>query len=176
MNRNRGFAVPIVLVFTLIFLILPLIFWYSFNANSAETVKGTSVKSEENSILVKIVSPSGPWDLQQYLCKDKNECVSSVFSGKRYATISGGKTQGHYVSITSPKSSGDYKFLKVYATAGSGLTAADFNVLDSQVLLGRSIEKVTLKENSFSVEAVLIPLESFANTTGATESIDFIAK
>ncbi|NMB70159.1 hypothetical protein GYA27_03090 [candidate division WWE3 bacterium] len=176
MNRNRGFAVPIVLVFTLVFLILPLIFWYSFNVNSAETVKGTSVKSEENSVLVKIVSPSGPWDLQQYLCKDKNECTASVFSGKRYATISGGKTQGHYLPLTSPKSSGDYKFLKVFVTAGSGLTTADFKVLDSQVLLGHSIEKMTLAEESLSLEAVLIPLESFVNTTGATESIDFIAK
>ena len=176
MFRNRGFAAPIVLVVTIVFLLLPVIFWYSFSKDTNPKVKGASVKNQENTILLKIVSPRGTWELQQYLCENKNECTSAVFSGKRYATISGGKTQGHFVSLLRPESQGNYKLLKVFVVPGSGTTTSKFKTTDSNALFKHEIEKATLTENKTSVEVILIPLESFANTTGALESIDFISE
>jgi len=176
MIRNRGFAAPIVLLLTLFFLILPIIFWYYINTNSKESVKGVFVSKDESSVPVKIVSPKNTWDLQQYLCKDKKECTTSLYSGKRYTTTSGGSTTGYFVSLSKPETTEDYKYLKVFAQPNVGNTYTKYRVSDSDLLASHSIEIVELKEEAVSYNAVLIPLEFFANTTGALESIDFFTE
>jgi hypothetical protein len=176
MSRNRGFTAPIVLLLTLFFLILPILFWYSVTANSRETVKGSSIIKDESSVPVKIVSPKNTWDLHQYLCKDKKECLSSLYSGKRYTTTSGGSTSGYFVSLSKPQTTNEYSFLKIFVQANVVKESVKYKIIDTDLLASHAIEITPLTEANEPVDAVLIPIEFFANTTGAIESIEFISE
>jgi hypothetical protein len=173
MYRNRGFTVPIVVLLTLLFLLLPVIFLYTFNSNSAINVRGTTSKIPNNSLSVRVKSPNSSWDLQQYLCKHKDDCQTSLESGKRYATVSGGKTQNQLVIINRIENVEDYKYLKVFVKPSWGSNSSGYTVTSSNSLSVLSAEKLTVEENNLNYEILLIPLDSFSNITETLESIEF---
>lgn len=173
MYRNRGFTVPIVVLLTLLFLLLPVIFLYTFNSSPESSVKGASAKTPSNSLSVKITSPNGSWDLQQYLCKDKKDCQSELLSGKRTSTVSGGKTSGQFVLVNQPDKVEDYKYLKIFVQSSWGSKTSAFKLINANVLTTMSAEKVGLKENNVNYDVVLIPLSVFSTSDTYQESIEF---
>jgi len=46
---------------------------------ASDDVKG--VETDVSSLVVKVVSKSGSWDMFKYLCENKNQCVESLNSG-----------------------------------------------------------------------------------------------
>ncbi|KKT84886.1 MAG: hypothetical protein UW82_C0007G0002 [candidate division WWE3 bacterium GW2011_GWC2_44_9] len=75
---------------------------------------GDAEKPAPLGIKVSIVSPDSSWDLDEYLCSSKNECLNSATRGKWWSRVSGAKTgdYGYEVFIEKSQEWDGYAFLK----------------------------------------------------------------
>lgn len=122
-----GFTLPVVLIFVLAFLAAPLVFWLSSSKNSTQPdVQGAQATSSKEGTYIQVTSEKGSWDLLEYLCKTKEECTSSLTSGKKWEAISGGVTEGSSIKINYSDLWRDYKYLKVFVKSGWGASAHTF--------------------------------------------------
>jgi hypothetical protein len=156
--KKNGFAVPVVLIFVAIFLLMPLVFWWVSSRNSRkEDVKGaeTSATSQKGTY-IQVTSQSGTWDLLEYLCKTKDECVSGLEAGKKWEGVSGGNTEGHTVNISYSDLWEGYNYLKVFVRPGWSSQQRAFNLVKNET----SGFEVTQVENT---PAVLVPIENLKN-------------
>lgn len=120
-KNQLGFTIPIVVLFVLAFMIIPLGFWYSgAHKVSAGDVQGIESTETKTGTHLLVISSSGAWDMFEYLCKNKDECEKNLSSGKKLESVSGGKTLGSTVTLNYMDSWKDYEFLKVYAKQGWG--------------------------------------------------------
>lgn len=165
---RNGFSALLLIVLVALLAGLPLLYWGFSNkvnlSKSMDNVRGVistgSYASSGFSILV--VSDSETWDLVEYLCKDLQACVSSLNSGERLGTVSGGQTNMHEVIFEPKDGWKDYKYIKVFVRPGWLGSSSSFMVKD----LGRApgSDVYTVKEGQSSYEFVVIPLEGvFSN-------------
>jgi len=117
---SKGFAHPYVLIVALV-LIGAGVAVFTGSQNLSGLVLGAKNRKENiyqdntNGFKVTVISKNTSWDLLQYLCKTREECETSVTSGKWWATISGAATtkDGHEVFIERSDNWADYRFLKI---------------------------------------------------------------
>ena len=97
----------------------------------AKSHKENIYQNNVEGLKVTVISPSSSWDLLQYLCKTRNECETSLTSGKWWATVSGAPTteDGHEVFIEKSDGWSGYPYIKLYAKSSGGVT---YRTLDSQ--------------------------------------------
>jgi hypothetical protein len=148
---QKGFTLPIVAIFVLAFLVAPVAFWFSSSRETA--VKGAEASNLENGISIKVISSAGSWDLAQYLCKNESECASSLTSGKKWESLSGGVTQGSSKRLNTSEALTGYDYVKVFVKPGWG---ADNSKNFKVTVQPQGSEIQTLEKEG--VRVVLIPL------------------
>ena len=122
-----GFTLPVVLIFVLVFLAAPLVFWFKGTKNVEQSdVRGSESFSSKEGTYIQVTSEKGPWDLFEYLCKTKEECADSLTSGKKWEAISGGTTTGSSIKINYSELWKDFKYLKVFVKPGWGASTHSF--------------------------------------------------
>ncbi len=122
-----GFTLPVVLIFVLAFLAAPLVFWLKGSKGGEQpNVQGSESFSSKEGTYIQVTSEKGPWDLFEYLCKTKEECVESLTSGKKWEAISGGTTVGSSIKINYSELWKDFKYLKVFVKPGWGVSTHSF--------------------------------------------------
>ena len=131
----------------------------------SQDVKGANYQNnnpEKKGIGLIVNSRSGTWDLYKYVCKDENDCNSSLTSGKKLGISSGGEVQEYKVTLTPSSEWDTNNFLKVFVKPGWGSPERKFNinVLNS----GESeLKVVDMKDSGSTYEVLLIPLSRFKN-------------
>lgn len=138
------------------FLVTPVVFWLFTSKSASENIKGAKNTGELTGVLVKIVSSRGTWDLNEYLCKDKEECLSTLFSGKSLDTTSGGVVDGKYISIKYSQEWDSYGFLKIFVKPGWGSVVRKFNAFLTSNTEG--VLKDNLVYGGSDYDVVLIPV------------------
>jgi hypothetical protein len=160
-TMRKGFSIPLVLIFIVVFLSVPLLYWFFSSRDGTTNVMGATtnqLQQAQNGFSVRINSKDGTWDLYEYLCTTKDECASSLMSGRRVQIVSGGTVQNHDVAITSGSDWNSYKYAKVFVRSGWGSSAREFKVESVGVVPGS--ERVNFTYESANYKAVLIPLDS----------------
>ncbi len=162
-SNQEGFAVPLVLIIAAFILAIPAYYWVSSNSlnvspskeiQGASTVNTTSAKP---GFSVTVTSNAETWDLIEYLCEDRSECVSSLEAGKRWGTVSGGQADLHEVFVEySPEWEG-YDYIKYYVKPGWFATDSQFVVVDKGEVPGTEV--VSLGDGaSTTYKVVLTPV------------------
>jgi hypothetical protein len=157
---NKGFSLPIVLIVAL-FLSLPVMFFVFSSRSSMPKVKGVATTSNVG-FDVQISSGKGTWDLFEFLCTTKEECSSSLTSGKRLETISGGQVKTYDVVVEPDQAWNEYKYIKLFVKPGWGSPFRTFTVANKAQI--PNVEFVTLTEGNGSYNAIIIPISSVQNS------------
>lgn len=167
---SKGSVMFVLVVFVSIFLLIPLGFFiFSKDTNSAD-VKGakiSNVQSTFSGIRVEIAS-SGTWDLYQYLCVDREECIEGLDSGTAWGKVSGGSVKNYAVEIKSDYKWKNYSYLKLYVRSGWGSTSGLFNIISVDSALNAVSENIIYKGVQYSV--LLIPIEGVLDNFGGSVS------
>jgi len=161
---RRGSTLPLVMVLVL-FLMVPLGFWFFYSRNSQDNVKGANVSGITNGMYVTVSSTGGTWDLVRYLCKGRSECVGSLSSGLQLETISGGNAQKYQVAFSYESGWDQYAFLKIYLKPGWGSHERTFDINNIGTIPGTTVEVLDKQQ------VVLIPLAPIKS--GFFKSSDF---
>lgn len=124
--NQKGFSAPILIIFVLLLLIIPVYYFMGNsklqNKNQTPDIKGTSSDGTlftTPGFSVSVVSNSETWDLIEFLCKDLQSCTTSLNSGNRLGTVSGGQTDLHEVVVSYTKDWSDYEYIKFYVRPGT---------------------------------------------------------
>lgn len=160
---QKGYAAHLILILmVLVALMLVGVFLLSSNKLSLSNV-GPAVKGSSESLAtpvskgagfsIFINSTHGGWELVEYLCKDYNECIQSLDSGKRWGTVSSGDGSRDEVIVDADSVWEDYKFMKVFVRLGWGDTQTKFGVKDTGLI--PSTEVVSLSGQ----DTVIFPLD-----------------
>ncbi len=144
------------------FLIIPIAFWFYSSKDSEGNIQGAKTKSDTPGIIVKIKSNNGTWDLNKYLCVNKEECLESLISGRSLETTSGGIVEGKYITIKYTSDWDSYEYLKVFVKPGWGSTIRKFNASLVSSVSGVYIESFTY--GGLDYDVVLVPIKSIENT------------
>ena len=162
---QKGFSVSFVVIFIVLFIATPIIFWWATAKNNFSVqndIKGASTYDSiqsKNGLLIEISSKQGTWDLFEYLCKTKEECVSSLLGGKRWGTVSGGTTsENHQVIIESSDEWDNNKYLKLFVKSGWGSPERKFGVSGVEYIADTSVETTSYEGDQYQV--VVLPLDS----------------
>ena len=158
-----GFTLPMVLIFVLAFIAVPLVFWLS-RAND-QTVQGAESGSPKDGTYIQITSKSGSWDLFEYLCKTKSECQSSLDSGKKWEATSGGSTAGNNIKINYSDLWSDYGFIKLYVKPSWNSQARAFSLKSELNIEGAEVRTFD------GTSALIVPIETL--TTGGYNFLVF---
>ena len=153
---KKSNLIPLVLVVST-FLMLPIVFFF-LNSKNGGNVQGTKTQANKKGIVLKITSNYGTWDMTKYFCKTKDECLTSLFSGKIIDTTSGGVVEGSHVTVDYSPEWTNYEFIKVFVKSGWGSSTRTFKVSAMGAVPDVTVEKVTYGGVSYNV--VLIPLSS----------------
>jgi hypothetical protein len=164
--NNKGIALPFVILIVMLFILTPVLYSLFVNKSSTtEEVMGASrlgVQDHDDGVGLYINSKYGTWDLLEYLCKDKESCESTLMSGKRVGSISGGIVDNFPVRI-APDSEWDTNgYLKVYIRSAWGSPEREFDIdltLDPQ--LDANISEIEYEGHSYKV--LIVALEDFKN-------------
>ena len=78
---------------------------------------------------VSIESDSATWNLVEYLCNDLDECLSSLNSGRRLGTVSGGETDQHEVVVEYSADWAEYDYIKYFVRSGWYTSSGEFKVV-----------------------------------------------
>lgn len=124
---------------------------------------------EKKGVSVQVKSTSGTWDMYQYLCKTKDECLSDLFSGYSSGSVSGGASDNVNIYIEALNNWKDYEYLKIFVRPGWGSDSSSFNVTNSSSELQAIRNTINYKGASHNI--VLIPLENMLS--GMTGTINF---
>jgi len=154
---KKSNLIPLVLVIST-FLILPIAFFFLNSKNLNGNVQGLKTQANKKGILLKITSNYGTWDMTKYFCKTKDDCLTSLFSGKIIDTTSGGVVENSFVTVEYSPEWNNYEFIKVFVKQGWGTSTRTFKAEDASVIPGVTIEKFTYGGTNYNV--VLIPLTS----------------
>lgn len=149
-NQN-GFALPALLLFVAGFLIIPLGFWF---VSKQGNVQGIKTDTPAQGVAVQIVSQGDSWDLYEYLCETREECVESLTSGKRWESVHGGVTAGSNVFIRYNDVLKDYKYMRVAVKQSKGGYLG--------IRQGAEVARVE------GTQVFLVPIESLTNNTAKT--------
>lgn len=165
---RKGFAWPLLLIF-IVFLAVPLAYWYFSYRSAQESIKGVKTSGIEVGFYVTINSKGGTWDLSSFLCKTRSECLESLSSGYMLGTNSGGKVSGYDITFSYDNSWNDYSYLKLFVKSGWGTQGKAFVVTDQGVVNGTSIEQIN--GDGYSQDVVLIPVKEVKH--GFQKSAEF---
>jgi hypothetical protein len=166
--KEKGYSVPLVLIIVLVLFSVPLFYWVTsndFNASASRNIRGATTSNNVNErpgFSVNITSTSQTWDLVEYLCRTQEECTTSLTSGRRLGTISGGQTDLHQVIVEHTKEWDGYKYIKLYVRSGWYSAEREFNVISAGKIPGSQI--YTLSEGSETYEVLVAPIAEVAST------------
>lgn len=152
---------PLVIVIAT-FLIIPIAFWFLTSKNTDGNIQGAKTKSGSAGVVIDIKSSQGTWDLNEYLCKNIDECLESLFSGKPLETISGGVVGDKFITIKYVSEWDSYEFLKIFVKPGWGSTIRKFNASLSNDVSGAYIERFIYGGSDYDV--VLVPIKDIKDT------------
>jgi hypothetical protein len=154
MRKGSAWLLLIVIV---VFLMIPLGYWYLNYRASVKSVKGAKTLEIQNGVYVVVNSNTGTWDLNSYLCKSKQECLESLTSGVKLETRSGGRALGVEVDLIYEDQWSDYSYLKIFVKPGWGTQGKVFEILDPGVVKESSSERIT--SGNVEYEVVLMPIK-----------------
>lgn len=155
---QKGFSLPLIL-FIISLTIVGGIVYVEFSQRSIEQVRGAKDAGLGMRGFSVNISSSGPWDLYEYLCKDKEECVRSFSSGSVRTTMSGDTTLEHELVIPYSESWKDYDYIKIYVRPVWGTGQKDFLIADSSEQFSSFVS--VLQQEELSVQSMIMPLEMF---------------
>ena len=157
---------------------LPILYWVfnnQFNFSfSGPNVKGSNIASMEgkNGVLVSIRSNGISWELVEYLCVTREECVADLNSGTHFGTVGGGGSEAatHDFFIEYSRQFDNYSFLKIYLKPGWLNSSMRFLVDEIGTIEGS--ELVTFENNNSEFDAIIIPLDAIKNSV--VKSANFV--
>jgi len=150
----KKFSLLPLIIIVAVFLAVPVTFWaLSSSKNSSDDVRG--VKTGVFGLIIEVSSKNGFWDMSEYLCKDREECLESLQSGKFLEKTSGGGVDDQYVTLRYSSDWGSYQYLKIYVEPGWGSMERDFNASLKEHVENSSVEKLNSNGNEY--EIVLVP-------------------
>jgi len=154
---NRGFTLPILILIIVLLIAIPAVFWVT--TSEGKDIKGASSQEVtiQRGFSVFIESQDGTWDLIEYLCTDKEECVEGLDSGESWGTVSGGKTDHHEVLVSYSSAWDTYEYLKVFVRPAWHESTRTFGIKDKSIFEGGEI--VEISNNGKKIEVLLIPLD-----------------
>ena len=166
-NYERGYSVPLLLLVALTLLAVPVSYKFlsnSFSGSNSNVRGATSIGSvlTQPGMSVSIVSTSQAWDLVEYLCKDLDECLDTLTSGRRLGTVSGGQTELHEIVMVYSREWDDYHYVKLFVRP-SWLSSDDMFVVQR---LGDVPDSSihTLTEDGEDYQVVLVPVKELRDT------------
>lgn len=172
--KNKGIALPIVIIFISLFLSVPFFYYYySLKQNQANesSVRGTfSEVPEKNGVTVRVSSSGGSWDLYQYLCDDRDACLKSLSIGKSWGIVSGGITDLHEFNISADQNwDPKFKYLKIYTSSSWGSMLRVFDAYALNQADSIELSQVFLDGTTYNV--ILVPLNNI--TTDSRILVEF---
>jgi hypothetical protein len=150
---KKASVLPIVIIVAT-FLIIPVFFWIINFGNSKGNIQG--IETGSSGLSIKIISKDGAWDLSKYLCKDKNECIESLTSGKSLDKTSGGGVYDQEVGIKYSSDWDQYQYIKVFVEPGWGSADRNFMVSVNESIQG--IFTHSFEIGSITYNVAVIPL------------------
>lgn len=157
---RKGSILPVLLIVTT-FLLIPLVYWYFNYSKMKNNIKGIQSGAGDNGFYITIDSTSGRWDLNSFLCEDKDNCLEYLESGKRLETISGGKTTDFRIHFKDNSEWDNYSYLKIYVKGGWGNQEVFYNPIKMGDITGAQLSAI--EEQALTSKVVLIPLEEVRN-------------
>ncbi|MDC0449000.1 hypothetical protein OAL67_00075 [bacterium] len=143
------------IVFFSLFVIIPLSYFLFVYKEGYSDPNVRGAKTNEviptNGFSLQVTSKGGTWELYEYFCKTKEECLTSLMSGERFGNVGGGAVEDYDVFLTPDDSWEEYKFVKVFIRAGWGSTDRSFNLVGAEVL------QVDYEGSTYNV--LLVPVE-----------------
>lgn len=162
---SKGLKLPLVLIFILCFLSIPFFFYVYINhKNNKESVQGVSSEIPSKlGVTIRINSKEGAWDLHQFLCDEKDACLSTLTIGKPWGIVSGGITKDYEFNISPDQNWGEgFKYLKVFVRSSWGSMTRDF--MPSLIHGSDLVETTSIFSDGVTYNIVLIPLENITDT------------
>lgn len=157
LKQSKGLSLILVLVIVL-FISVPALFWFLSSRSSKTDVRGVSSIADINGVVVYVSSKSSTWELNGYACETKDDCLSSLTSGVKVNSISGGVSNKYEVILNNLSDWDNYSYLKLYVKSGWGSSLRVFNVSVSGEISSASIESVS--DGNYSYDVAIIPLEA----------------
>jgi len=147
---RKGFS-NLLIIILIVFLLIPVLFWGYSKYKQRGFTKGAV--SAKNGFAITITSNLGTWDLEKYLCKNKTDCLSSLTSGNKLETVSGGRTEESIIYVKYSSTYSDHSHMKIYVKPGWNSTMRDFEIVNIGDV--PSTEAYNLE----GINIVLIPLQ-----------------
>ena len=159
-SDQRGFSAVVLLITLLVVTSLPVYFLLSKGKDSASQVMGasTTVSQMRPGFSVSISSLAQTWDLVEYLCETKEECLDSLTSGRRFNTVSGGQTELHDVVVNYSKEWDNYSYIKYFVRSGLYKQGTEFKIVNLGDVPGSSVHEVY--DGTYKYSIVLLPIKS----------------
>lgn len=158
---SKGFKLPLVFIFLVVFLAIPVLFFFYSKGNTPknENVKGVySEVPPKKGITLRISSKGGTWDLHQFLCDEKEACLKTLNVGKPWGVVSGGITENYEFNIApSQRWDSNFKYIKLFVRSSWGSMSRDFvpNVLNQK----DATENFSITNDGIDYKVILVPLE-----------------
>lgn len=149
--KKTSFLPLIIIVAT--FLVIPVVYWLVTFDKSSDNVQG--VKTGIYGISINVISKNGAWDMSKYLCKDKEECLESLTSGKLLEKTSGGGVNDQSVTLRHSSDWESYEFLKIFVLPGWGSMDRNFEINPTEKYQGLFVEPYPYSGKE--VRALIIP-------------------
>lgn len=168
-NEN-GFSAVLTLLVIFSVIAVPTYFVYyttsAKNPQNLETnVRGVSTSrtlSTKPGFSVGVVSNSATWNLVEYLCNDIDECLSSLNSGRRLGTVSGGETDLHEVVVEYSADWAEYDYIKYFVRSGWYTSSGAFKVTALGDIPGSEMH--IIEDNGEEFEVVVSPIVNVTNS------------
>jgi hypothetical protein len=172
---KKGFTAWYVIMFLILFISLPLLLWHAIfkeNAVTRPIVKGaSSVNSSRNGVEINVVSLMGSFDLYQFVCPSKEECEKELLGGKKYAVVSGGKSDeaGKSIFVENSDLLDEFEYMKIFVRSGWGSASTPYSIKSIQSVEGAYITDISDSGSKYS--AVVFPLKTLSE--GRSGPINF---
>jgi hypothetical protein len=162
---QSGYAAPLILIILLLVLAIPVYFFASSDSTpESENVRGASSSGNisDAGFSVLVTSESETWDLVEYLCEDLDSCIKGLDSGKRWGSVSGGKTDLHEVVVGYSNEWKGNEYIKYFVRSGWDVQkgSTGFEVVDVGEVPGSDI--YSLSDGSSNYDVVIIPISSIS--------------
>lgn len=150
-----------------LFLFIPsayFLYIYSSGIKEEKEVKGASVSEiniPEKGLSVNVSSKVGTWEMYQYLCDTKDDCLESLMSGTRLGTVGGGVVSDYTIKVVPNSLWEGKEYLKLFIKSGWGSPARSFKVTDIGGVPGTEVENTTYE--GITYELLLVPADDVTN-------------
>ena len=164
---RKGISNLLLILIVMIFLGVPVLFFVisnkdSFSEDNVQGVSTTEVSTKKN-FYVTVDSPTGSWQLMQYLCSDVDTCLESLTAGTELASVSGGASENNQVMITEAFSWSDFSYLKVFVRSGWGMDESSYVISNIGDIPGT--QKSSVESTGDEFEVAIIPISSLGYQT-----------